>query len=335
MKGDEKLIGRLARFHKSFRAHGSRAGRLWLVGLALYIGAVWLIGWQEIGQALVRAKWPILVCLAAVDCGAIGTRMLKWRIALGAGQRAPALFMLSKAAGGWSPGRIGELAPLLLRKHRTPRTAAWIVLDRLLETATTLTLGLLGLLWLQTEHKFAIALPLCAALVILVGAPLLGLTRRGFFLWCKHHTRETSVLHRIATMLLAVADEFVGLRKLVPAASTLTIVATCIDVSVSVLLYLAFGYRVSFALLATVQCVHGITSAIPFTPNATGVPFLVTAGLLYKLGGLPEDVLAASLAVRLAIQSAVFWSVFGLAGTIGLKAYPGTPGQPRSDDDSP
>jgi len=295
------------------RLLGGRARRmrhLWVVGLALYVGFIWYIGWRRIGDALAGLDVRVLAALMAVEAWGLWTRALKWRLILGAGREPYRLFFLSKAAGGWSPGRVGELAPLLLRRHRTPRMAAWIIVDRLLEMAATLVLGLLGLFWLH-EPQHGMALTALAALGVLVVAPVLVLTRRGLFAWLGGRFKEGGLLERGCTALALVSDEVRALAKRILAVSAMTVLATCIDIVVGMLLYRSFGFYVGFALIATVQCAHGIASAVPITPNATGVPYLVAAGLLYTLGGIPKEVLAAAVGVRAVAVNIVFWSSLG------------------------
>ena len=294
----------------SFGGGTSRIRYLWLVGLAVYVAAIWYVGWRRIGSALATVDLGLLAALMAVEAAALGTRAMKWRLVLGPDQSAFKLFFLSKAAGGWSPGRVGELAPLLLRKHRTPRMAAWIVVDRLLEVAATLGLGLVGLIALQRPTR-GMLVTILIALAVLVVAPVYVLTRRAFFLWLAGYFREESLIHRGCMLVAAMSDEIVGLRKWVPVASALTVLASCLDVCVGILLYLSFEEYVSFFLIAVVQCAHGIASAIPLTPNATGVPYLVAAGLLYTIAGIPKEVLAAAVGVRMAAVNAVFWTSFG------------------------
>ena len=289
---------------------------LWLLGVALYVGVVWFIGWRQIGDALLSVNPIYFALFVASMLGAFLVRALKWRIVLGSGQNAVGLLFLSKVGGGLSPGRLGELAPLMLREHRTPRMGAWIALDRLLETAATLGLGIFGLMALGLPQPGIIATFL-AAIVVLVIAPFYVLTRRRWFLWIASKTSEQSLPHRVAMMIAAVSDEIFTFGKKVPLASAITLVGTCGDILTSMLLYRCFGFQVSFAVLATIQCAHGIASAVPFMPNASGVPYFAAAFLLHKLAGIPEAVLAASVGISVTMSNVVLWSCFGLtAGSL-------------------
>ncbi len=289
----------------------SRLRHLWLVGVGLYIAILWYIGWQRIGAAFASMNPWLLAAQVATMSTAMWLRALKWRLVLGPGQDAVGLHFLSKVGAGFSPGRVGELAPLLLRRHRTPRMGAWIVVDRLLETAATLGFGLVGLIALQMPKR-GIAVTFGVAVVVFVIAPFYVLRQRTWFLWLAARFRPESVPHRTFMLIAAMSDEIRRLGVQLPMASALTALCTCLDLVTAILLYLSFGYRVSFAVLATVQCAHGIASAVPFLPNATGVPYLVAAGLLHQLAGVPEAVLAAGVGVSLSLSNILLWTSFGL-----------------------
>ncbi len=289
----------------------SRMGYLWAVGLCLYLAVLWYVGWQNIRQALLSFDIRFLAALMAVEALAVWIRAAKWRMVLGPGQNALGAYLVSKAAGSLSPARTGELAPLLFKRHRNTRMGAWILVDRLLETGATLGLGLLGLMAMQLPRR-DMAVVVAVALVLLVVAPFYILTRRGLFVWFARRTNEQSIAHRAAALLTDVSGQVFRLGKKLPAASFITLTATCLDICVSSLAYLGFGYHVPFALLAIVQCVHGLVSALPFTPNATGVPYLVAMGLIYEFADVPAEVLAVAVAVRTVGANIVFWTSFGL-----------------------
>ncbi|NIA16673.1 MAG: flippase-like domain-containing protein, partial [Nitrospiraceae bacterium] len=304
---------------------------LWLMGVALYVGVVWYIGWGQIGGALLSVNPVYFALFVASMVNAFLVRALKWWLVLGRGQNAVGLLFLSKVGGGLSPGRLGELAPLMLPEHRTPRMGAWIALDRLLETAATLGLGIFGLMALGLPQPGIIATFLAAVLVLVI-APFYVLTRRRWFLWVASKTGEQSLPHRVAMMIAAVSDEIFTFGKKVPLASAITLVATCNDILTAMLLYLCFGYKVSFAMLATVQCAHGIAAAVPFMPNASGVPYFAAAFLLHKLAGIPEAVLAASVGISVTMSNVLLWSCFGLTAGSLRRSRPTAPLIERQHD---
>jgi len=288
-----------------------RARLLWVVGILVYATVIWYLGWGKLREAVATIQIPYVGLMMLMILLATGVRALKWRLVLGRGQNAVGLYFLSKAAGGWTPGRAGELAPLLIKKYRTPQMAAWIFFDRILETAATLGLGLVGVAALGLSLN-NIALMFGIALILLVAIPLMVLMRPSWLVSVARRTKEGTLLRRLTMLSVAVSEETVALGAKAPMASILTLLGTSLDLLAGMFLYLSFGHVVSFALLATATCAHGLASAVPFLPNATGVPYLAAAGLLYHFGGVPEGALAAAVGVNLAVSNLVFWTCFGL-----------------------
>jgi len=260
--------------------------------------------------------------MTMVTVAALWIRAVKWRLVLGKGSNAVGVFFLSKAAGEWSPGRLGELSPLLIRKHRHARMAAWIVVDRILEMAVTVGLGVAGLALLRTPNRtlmLVLAFGIGAGLIL----SLYLLTRRSVFLAIAERFAEGKA-RRIAWAFAQVSSAIVDLRSKLAAPAVITLVAGGLDVWAGMLLYQSFGWPVSFALIATAKGVHAITSAVPLTPNATGVPYLTTAYLIHEVGGVPSDVLAAAIALSVVVTNLIFWLSLSL-GAADLRRAPDTP----------
>jgi hypothetical protein len=298
--------------------HPDKSGRrshkraiLWFVGIALYLGALWFIGWGRIRDAMENVDpWTIaLMCL--VTLAGLWLRVYKWRIALGPGASAVGLFFLSKAAGEWSPARVGEFSPLLIRKHRTARIAAWILVDRVLEIVTTLGLGVLGLAFVGLPNRGALLVVgmlltagFAAALALLANAPY----------WERMASRfaPSGRNHRYAALIPNIANEIRSFGRTALYTGALTIVAGCTDVWGGMLLYGALGYPISFDVSAASKGVHAIVSAVPFTPNATGVPYFATAALIHEAGHVPTPALAAGVAIGVLFTNLIFWGSLGI-----------------------
>lgn len=289
--------------------------RLWVIGIALYIGAIWYLGWRHVCAALLDVRLPFLACLIALETANMWFRAAKWRLALGPGKQSVALYFVSKAAGNLSPGRVGELAPLLLRDHRSPRLAAWIVLDRLIEAGATIVLGVFGLAMLRIPHGGTILAVSLLFLVLFVALPLLLLAQHRFLSFFASRFKQGTPLHTVASFLAETSSESLLFRRRMPLMVCMTLLATASDVVVGIFLFLAQGYSVGFMALAAVQCAHGIVSAIPLTPNATGLPYLVALDIVHELAGVPWNVLLVSVALRTACANAVFWSSFGIGAS--------------------
>jgi hypothetical protein len=289
----------------------SRFRYFWLIGIVIYLAAVWYVGWDKFREAFSLLRPVSLLWVAAVLLAAIWLRVLKWRLALGL-RPITQLYFLSKAGGEITPSRVGELSPLLLRKFRSPRVAAWIVLDRMIEIAATLAYGAFGAITLQSDRSTLLQM-VGVASVLLVVLPTALITRQGFFLWLAGRTREGRALNRIASFLAVTSGEFRQFRPLLPVAVLLTLLTTGLDIFSGVLVYGAFGQHLSFALLAAAQCIHGVIAAIPFLPGLTGVPYAAVAAFLNQVAGVPLGVIAAVVTVYVLLGSTIFWGSLGVS----------------------
>lgn len=292
----------------------TRKGRLrylWIAGLLFYFVALWLIGWEELKTALASIQFKFVLGFLALETAALWIRVLKWRIALAEDSRAVGLCFISKAGGNLSPARIGEFAPLLVTRKNAARIAAWITMDRILETVATLVLGLMGLAALGFAGRQTLLLVSVAALALIVVAGVL-LTRKGIFDWGMKFFKEGSIPYKALHLLSSVSGELVQLAPKMPLLSAITFVTKVMDLGTGLLLFLSFGYTVGFDVLAVAQTMHVLASALPITPNATGVPYAIAAAFIYQVAALPTGVLAAAVPVRMALASAVFWISFGV-----------------------
>lgn len=308
------FVGHVRRFS---RRHGRW---LWVVGAMVYLCVLWYIGWDGFIAALGAIAWPWLGAMMAVEVGVVWGRAWKWRYGIGPGRDAVRLYFMAKAGGNLTPGRVGELSPLLLARHRSPRTAAWIILDRLLEIAATLVVGAIGAVVLGIAladslqlQPWMIALGWTAALAGMVLVPLLLVTRHRALGAIAARLPDGSRAQRIGVWIAEVSREACQFGVKAPALAVLTFAATAADLVIGMLLYGSFGFWLPLALLAAAQCVHALVSVIPITPNATGVPYLAAAVLLHEVAGVPPEVLALAVPVRMALAGAVFWLSFAVA----------------------
>jgi hypothetical protein len=295
-------------------ARRSNTGGRWffLAGLVLLSVLGWYFGFQDLGALLRGARKLPLGGMALLIIAGFWIRAVKWHFVLGPDQQGISLFFLAKTAGNWTPGRAGELAPLLLKRHRNARVAAWIGLDRLIEVAWTLGLGLAGAL------SLGLVSPLGGAGLGLVGASLsffaLYLTRRqGSIGLTRTETENPGWRARLSTMVLRVRLELLLFSRKLPGIMALTLVAKLTDIYAVVLLCQAFGYSAGLLLVCAARCAHGLVSAIPVTPDATGVPYVAAAWFLNQYAAIPFETLTAALALEAIVINAILWACFCLA----------------------
>ncbi len=285
---------------------------VWILGIALGIGIVWHVGVADLRAAIRGLELRHVAILTALILILEWSRAGKWRYMLGAGQNALGIYFLAKGAGHLSPGRLGELSPLMLKRHRTHRVGAWIVLDRISESATTLGLGAIGFLFIRHLQSPVLFWALVAALIPLLYAGLLMSVRmmKGKGLAGRWGARfeEGRFVHRLLQFLEKVADAVNEMRGRLGGACVMTVTAKCLDILYWCIVYKALGYDVPFALAAAQVCLFGLMSAIPFTPVLTGVPYVAGATLVGQVAGVSEEALTVAAGLHLALTNLVFWS---------------------------
>lgn len=283
---------------------------VWLIGLLVLAAGVWFLGWDRIRAALSAARWQILLAAVAVDAAALWLRAFKWRYALGTGKGAIGLFFMAKAAGNWSPGRAGEFLPVLLPAYRNSAAASWIVFDMLLEALATIIAGTLGVVLFRAGTNWGY-LPVLAGAVVVILALLWGLSRTDFLRRLRPSDGSGGIVGKALSILAVVSGEIAALRTKFPLIGLFTVAAVTLELTANVLLFAAFGWAVPFAAVAMAKCAHGIIAAVPFTPSISGVPYVMTAVLLYQTVGVPYETLIVSLAAKEAFANVVFWTSFG------------------------
>lgn len=276
-------------------------------GMLLLATLVWHFGWASLRSAIQDADPGILAGMTLLILLGFWIRAVKWAYALPETKGAFTLFFLAKVGGNWTPGRLGELAPLLLREHRNAPMLAWLLADRVIEVAFTLWLGGLGL------HALGL-LGLPTTLLVLFGGPVLAgvavipIMRFRFPAEPEHPLRA-----RVYQGLARLRDALLPIASRLPLVLLLTAVAKGTDIYAVMLLCRAFGYDASFLLVAAARCAHALVAAIPATPDATGVPFVAAAWLLHEYAGIPFPVLTAALALELLLINAVLHLSFLLS----------------------
>ncbi len=313
----------------------TRIRRIGLVCLAVavYGGVLWYVGWERIGTALSEVDLRWLAPMVFLEISGLWLRAGKWRYALGPGMGSMNLFFLSKAAGMWTPGRLGELSPLFLPRYRSHKVASWIIVDRGTEAACTMGLGLAGV----------------ALLGLVPLRWLIGLTA-GFCIWASFgyymvfirklaHKDSvsthapTTLMQRLRRLDLLMRTEIRALHGKLPVVIFATLGLTFTDMLAATFLFRGFGYPIEWPLMAAARCAHAIVAALPFAPDASGLPYLTQAALLHREASVPPATLAAALALEMAILYGIFWVSFGLgAGVLlrhGGKAAPAA--EPQAD----
>ncbi len=279
---------------------------LFLIGMAFLGLLIWHFGWKNLVAVLLDVRpIPFLAMLIIITLS-FWVRTWKWRYVLGPRQNSASLFFWAKAAGNFSPGRVGELAPLLSRRHRTPQVAAWIIADRILEIIFTLLFGFLGI-WLLhlISGKTAAALACLGLLLILAGTYLIY--RSDLLKPLETRLPENSRRRRLIALLIQLHEETRALAPKAPHILFVTIAGKILDIYVGVYLCLAFGYDVSFLLMCAARCAHALVSAIPIATDATGVPFAAAAVIIHQYAAMPYPALTVALSLEYLSINLILW----------------------------
>ena len=297
-----------------------------LIGIALFLGLLWYFGWQEVRDALLRVRPLPLLAMVVLLIAGFWVRAGKWRYVLGPGTHAVGIFFVSKVGGNLTPGRVGELSPLLLKRFRSARLAAWIVTDRVLELGFTLVLGLVGVAALRLLPMPVVA-GLAVAGVLGAMAGLWLVYRRDFTGRLETRFTEGGIPQRLLRMLGLLHAETRALGAHMPIVAFITFLGKCLDIWAVQLLLLGFGFDVGFLLICAARCAHGLVSAVPFTPDATGVPFVAAAVVLHEGAGIPYDVLTVALGLEVVVINLLLWTNMALAASDLRKTHKHDPAE--------
>lgn len=298
------------------------------LGLCVYIAAIWAIGWDRVRDALAGAKLGYVAAAAGLGLVTIWARVLKWRYALGPARQAVGLFFLSKAAGNLSPGRVGELSPLLFRKHRTAQVAAWVIFDRVVEAVVLIAFGLAGLTALGLLSATTVAiLAAVLALALAIVSYFAGRNKRLFQRRASTTAAPSSFSGKLLALLTALAHETIVLGKRTPIILATTVFAKTIDIWIALLLFCAFGKSVDFSVMAAAKCAHAVTSVVTTLPDLTGVPYVSAAVFLNEFANVPYNIAAVAFGAEVLALNIVFWSSVG----IGLTTLRSRGAKPRDD----
>jgi len=294
---------------------------LWLRGAALAFIACAVfatvgtyIGWERIAAQLAQlSAWHASGSAIALG-GALGLRVMKWRYVLGPGANASTVFFLSKAAGDWSPGRVGELSPLMFKSLRSQRVGAWILMDRVLEIAIALAFGLAGLAAVFAFGGAAWAGSFSLAIIFTAsfGLSWIAATRAPKQLPRLDPPEGLSRLQRVRYFARLLWREAAQLGSSLPAALALTFVARGLDIAAVMLLFKGTGAEVGYWLAAAGRMAHWFVAALPIGSPQTGAPHLAEGYFLHELGGIDPASAAVAIPLEALIYSAVFWGALGL-----------------------
>jgi uncharacterized protein (TIRG00374 family) len=303
-----------------------------IIGLVLYFGYLYLVGFDTVRTDLARVNlWLVaFACLVSL-CGNVFhtagwwvlLRHLKYEISLGWAYiiYLSSIFFTNLVPSAALSGEIGKIyfVQKSVPATRVDRTFAAGIMSRLLEVVPTATGAIIGVAYLTIYYSlplWALALCLLIAVVIAVGAlfilavsmnvtllrstanVLLGVAAKIF----KGHNMESirEKVEALVTQYDASIREISASKVLIIKSLALIFVAWAFDVSVAYIAFAAIGYNIPVGVVVTIYSVMVLVSLIPaFIPGGLGyVDGLMN--LLYSLAGVRKsDAFSGTFVIRL------------------------------------
>ena len=303
-----------------------------LIGLVLYFGYLYLVGFGTVRSELARVNlaFVALACLVSL-CGNVFhtagwwvlLRHMKYRISLGWAYLIylSSIFFTNLVPSAALSGELGKI--YFVQKSvpgtRVDRIFAAGLMSRLLEVVPTALGAILGVTYLALYYSLPIwALGLCAviALGIAVAAAFILAVSMNVRLLRSVANLFLNVVSKIfkgrnmdairekvdalVTQYEASIREISASKWLIVKALALIFVAWGFDVSVAFIAFMAVGYVIPVGVVMTIYSVMVLVSLIPaFVPGGLGyVDGLMN--LLYSLAGVrPNDAFSGTFIIRL------------------------------------
>lgn len=303
-----------------------------IVGLALYFGYLYLVGFDTVRAELARVNpWLVVLAMLISLCGNVFhtagwwllLRHMKYRISLA---RAYIIYLSSIFFTNLVPSAAlsGEIAKLYFIQKSAPatrvdRTFAAGIMSRLLEVVPTAMGAILGVAYLTLYYSLPLwALALCIVIAVSIALGALFILAVSMNVTLLRSTvnailgvasvffrgRDVEKIRAHAETLVAQYDtsirEISASKTLVLKSLALIFVAWAFDVSVAYVAFAAIGYDIPVGVVMTIYSMMVLVTLIPaFIPGGLGyVDGLMN--LLYSLAGVKKnDAFSGTFVIRL------------------------------------
>lgn len=228
-----------------------------LLGVAVLVWLVLHIGVTAILETLAHCHLGVAGAVVLIQMLGLTLRYLKVRVytpEYTAGDAAE-LFLMSRMGGELSAALY--LTPLVKQDFRSTRVAGYVLLDRLLEVGSTLTLATLAALWQWHGHSFLrLALLLFTAQLLAIAALLA---------WPARLTPSFGQrLPRVSQSIAGVRAFLHGHRRNLPILCTLTLASTALDMVAVVIGFAAVGTHVDLGQVPIIWALGASVGALTF-----------------------------------------------------------------------
>jgi glycosyltransferase 2 family protein len=304
------------------KARGIRPGLILKLGITLSLSAyvLWKAGLADSFETLRGATWGWVLLAACSALLAMVLNVRRWQMMLaGQGGAAPLptlirLYLVAMFFNNILPSRFGgdvvRAYGASIRLTTKTRSAAAVIMDRLIGAISVLLLGVIALAVNPTVVPLELSELMVAGLVLAVGVVGFLLTRSsrlgGAWDLLVHLDRVPLIGKKLRPRVEAAADairSYAHDRPLIARALAVSMVANGLSI-VNIYLYsLAVGANIQLSEAAVVTPIVLAVALLPISLNGLGTIEL-TFVLLFGVMGVPPDVaLAIAILRRLVLLS--------------------------------
>ncbi len=317
-----------------------------VIGLAIYLGYLYLVGFDAVREVLLKANYWYLGLAMAVSLAANGFHTAGWWVYLkDKGYRisffkAYQTYLASIFFVNLLPTMAvsGEVSKVYFVEKSTPgsrfdKTLATCVVSRALEMVPIAAGAAIGVLYLALFYgmplwatafclfiALAIATLAAGGLVVAMNNVLLRrLSGSGFRLLGRLLGQDLSARAQhfdvVITQFDASLKDITSKKALVAISLSLIFLAWLLDVSVAYIAFLAIGNPVTPVLVVTVFSVMVILQMLPiFLPGGIGVVDIVMT-TLYMTVGIPK---VAAAGATIMVRFVTLWFLTTVGGVVTL-----------------
>jgi uncharacterized protein (TIRG00374 family) len=317
-----------------------------IIGLAIYLGYLYYVGFDSVRDVLVHANYWYLALAMAVSLAANAFHTAGWWVYLkDKGYRisffkAYQMYLASIFFVNLLPTMAvsGEVSKVYFVQKSTPgsrfdKTLATCVISRALEIIPIAAGAAIGVLYLAFYYgmplwatAFCLFIALTMATLAAVGiivamnnVLLRSLSDSGFRLLGRLLKKDLSARAQHFDVIIMQFDtslkDITSKKMLVAISLALIFTAWCLDVSVAYIAFLAIGHPVTPILVVTVFSVMVILQMLPiFLPGGIGLVDIIMT-TLYMTVGIPKE---AAAGATIMVRFVTLWFLTTVGGLVTL-----------------
>jgi uncharacterized protein (TIRG00374 family) len=242
---------------------------VWIISLVILLAVFYFMGIENMMFVLQKTKLEYVVLFIIISLIATFIRLGKWFIVLKENYTISdiaLIFFSSKAVGNITPARLGELAPLSLKKYRTKQIAGLVITDRVIETFSLLIIGIMSFIFLSFNDTNVIYLSVISFFIFGILFILLFKTK----LWSRIENK-TNKSRRFFTLIRKTSEGVQFLKKKTISMFFLTFTALLIQLFALKFLYLSLGTDISIEVLSISVLAGALAIIASITPGGLGI----------------------------------------------------------------